>query len=136
VLKNNIFYSDSNAPGGATFLLSVSSPTAAITLDNNCFYGTNKNIIAWRGKNFSLAQFANYKFQSVQDTSSIATDPKFKDAANGVFSLQKDSPCRDTGTPVGLTQDFKGTAVPQGSQVDIGAFEIEVISGILSLPLV
>jgi parallel beta-helix repeat protein len=124
VLKNNIFYSDSNAPGGATFLLSVSSPTAVITLDKNCFYGTNKNIIAWRGKNFSLAQFTNYKFQSVQDTGSIATDPKFKNAANGVFSLQKDSPCRDTGTPVGLTQDFKGTAVPQGSQVDIGAFEL------------
>ena len=126
VIKNNIFYSDASAPGGATYVFSVSSQAATVTSDYNCFYGTNTNIISWKGQNYSLAQFATYKLQSGQDANSLAQDPKFKNAAGGDYSLKQDSPCRDTGTPVGITQDIIGTTIPQGTQVDMGAYEFAI----------
>jgi len=50
-------------------------------------------------------------------------DPKFIDKANNNFHLQSDSPCKDTGTDVGLTQDYEGNTVPYNSIPDIGAYE-------------
>lgn len=55
-----------------------------------------------------------------------AGDPLFVDPANGDFHLKVDSPARDAGTDVGLTQDFDGLQVPLGAGFDIGAFEINI----------
>ena len=54
-------------------------------------------------------------------------DPKFTDAANGDFTLEKKSPCRDAGallswmTPSSL--DLAGTARVFGDHPDIGCYE-------------
>ncbi len=128
VLKNNIFYSDTLAPGGAAYLLSISSNAGVVTLHNNCYYGTSPQILSWKGSNFSLQQFDNYKAAAGQDALSIAADPGFNNALQEDFSIKKDSVCLDAGMPVGLDRDFKGTAVPQKNQVDIGAFEIKVLA--------
>ena len=52
----------------------------------------------------------------------FATDPLMTDPANGDFTLQPGSPCRERGTNVALTADYDGSYVPQGL-VDIGAYE-------------
>ena len=54
-------------------------------------------------------------------------DPKFTDAANGDFTLEKKSPCRDAGallswmTPSSL--DLAGNARVFGNAPDIGCYE-------------
>lgn len=51
-------------------------------------------------------------------------DPKFVDVGARNFRLQAGSPAIDRGTGVvGTARDFAGTARPQGSTLDIGAFE-------------
>jgi len=62
-----------------------------------------------------------------------ATDPKFADPANRDFTLRSDSPCIDAGANVGLSRDYAGNAVPQGSGVDIGAYEYVVVE--VALPI-
>jgi hypothetical protein len=42
------------------------------------------------------------------------------------FKLSATSPLIDSGLNVGLTSDFAGTSVPQGSTPDIGAYEFVV----------
>jgi Right handed beta helix region len=51
---------------------------------------------------------------------------KFKNAAVGDYRILENSPARDAGRDVsafGVTKDFMGTARPNGSAFDIGAFE-------------
>jgi hypothetical protein len=51
-------------------------------------------------------------------------DPRFVDPANGDFHLQTGSPAIDAADPAAVDPvDFDGTARPQGSRRDIGAFE-------------
>jgi parallel beta-helix repeat protein len=57
----------------------------------------------------------------------IAQDPLFADASSGDFHLSPGSPAIDAGLDVsgwGVTTDFDGTARPQQSGFDIGAFEL------------
>jgi hypothetical protein len=85
--------------------------------------------------NANLAQFAD-KINSVPGMSAsgnIGGDPRYVvdftepmskfDRADINFSLQSNSSLIDAGANVGLTADFEGTPVPQGSAPDIGAFE-------------
>jgi hypothetical protein len=44
-------------------------------------------------------------------------------ANDGDFRLQPYSPCIDSGTDVGLTEDYAGNRVPKGDGADIGAYE-------------
>ena len=57
------------------------------------------------------------------DPNSILDDPNFISPGGGVFNLNVASPAIDTGIDVGLTEDFIGTAVPQNTDFDIGAYE-------------
>ena len=53
------------------------------------------------------------------------TDPKFVDPASGDFRLLNGSPAIDAGTNSDIvSSDFQGTKRPQGTALDIGAFEI------------
>jgi len=53
----------------------------------------------------------------------IISNPYFANAGARDFHLQSGSPCIDVGASVGLTRDYDGRAVPQGSGPDLGAFE-------------
>jgi hypothetical protein len=54
----------------------------------------------------------------------MLTDPKFVDAASRNFRLQSGSGAIDAGVALSnVTTDISGTARPQGSSYDIGAFE-------------
>ncbi len=58
----------------------------------------------------------------------ISAELLFMDEARRDFRLQARSPCIDAGLSIGLVNDLEGEAVPQGQQVDIGAFEYKSIS--------
>ena len=45
----------------------------------------------------------------------VISNPYFVNAGSRDFHLANSSPCINAGTSVGLTRDFDGTAVPQGS---------------------
>ena len=53
----------------------------------------------------------------------VVTDPGLANASANDFHLRSGSPCIDAGTNVGLVKDYDGTAIPQGSAPDIGAYE-------------
>jgi hypothetical protein len=53
----------------------------------------------------------------------FTTDPGFVNAAGHDFHLQSTSPCINKGTNVGLTRDYEGNTVPQGTAPDIGTYE-------------
>lgn len=60
------------------------------------------------------------------DSSPISTDPLFVDAANNDFTLQSNSPARDSGSSVVdgiVTRDINGIPREQGSGFDIGVSE-------------
>ena len=66
----------------------------------------------------------------------LGEDPLMTDPANGDFTLQAGSPCRNVGTDVSLTRDYKGVSVPQETSPAIGAyaFVMDAIGGIFSVP--
>ena len=84
------------------------------------------NVILWKNtgdfyfKGFS--PFSKPAFSNISDgdfmgtNGNISTDPLFKDAQNGDFTLREESPCINTGNPEPVYFD------PDGSVSDIGAF--------------
>ena len=56
-------------------------------------------------------------------TGEFNSDPLFVDYGSGDYHLQSGSPCRNTGTELGLSPDYVGVIVPQGGTTDIGAYE-------------
>ena len=78
----------------------------------------------YRGDILTVAEF-NAKTGNSSNiiSNNIQLDPKFINAIKGNFHLEYFSPAIDNGVFVGLTMDFDGITVPQGTQVDIGAFE-------------
>jgi parallel beta-helix repeat protein len=56
----------------------------------------------------------------------VDVDPKFLSPSSGDFRLQNGSPAIDAGTGSDISDfDFVGTKRPQGTAVDIGAYEIQ-----------
>ena len=57
-------------------------------------------------------------------TGNISADPLLVNPAGGDLHLQGSSPCVDTGTPSGAPfTDIEGNTRPQGSGIDMGAYE-------------
>ncbi|MCP4711220.1 MAG: hypothetical protein GY869_21585, partial [Planctomycetes bacterium] len=54
---------------------------------------------------------------------SLIGDPKFVDSTNDNYGLGQNSAAIDQGLDAGINIDIDGTFRPQGSQVDIGAYE-------------
>jgi len=58
----------------------------------------------------------------------LSAEPWFVDETKHDFRLQPRSPGIDAGVALGFTEDCDGNLVPQGQQVDIGAFEYQSLS--------
>jgi len=93
--------------------------------ENNIIYNAGvENVVSYNGTAMNVDEFNNMNGTN-NDTISgnLQSDPKFVNPENCNFMLQYLSPAIDAGVYVGLTRDFEGVAVPQGTAVDIGAFE-------------
>ncbi|MFA6594142.1 MAG: right-handed parallel beta-helix repeat-containing protein [Candidatus Buchananbacteria bacterium] len=65
----------------------------------------------------------SYTKPAGQDANSLVLDPQFSNVAAFDFSLQSASPAINKGVALGLTPDYGGLAVPQGTAPDMGAYE-------------
>jgi hypothetical protein len=122
LIKNNIVMDagqGGDQPNIAVYL--KSSAGAGNVISDNEFYDTDTStVINYKGSKCTPAYAdANHP----EFSNNINSDPKFINAPNKDFRLQPDSPCIDAGTNVGLTLDFEGNSVPQGSAPEIGAYE-------------
>jgi PKD repeat protein len=125
VVKNNIFTSTQYSfPNTYVRFMDGASPASSNShFDYNVYWRRDGNSSArWyaAGANRSFAAW-----QSVlgQDIHGQWADPRFVDLNGSDFHLQAGSPCRDTGTDVGVQRDYDGTLIPQGTAPDVGALE-------------
>ena len=120
LIKNNILYADNN--GYAYYYTPVD--TSGCVTDYNCVF-QDSGTLCYDNDNGAqtFSQWrANYP---TWDANSVTTDPIMIDPANGDFKIQSNSPFIDAGVYVGLFQDYTRNTVPQGSGVDIGAYEYQ-----------
>ncbi len=130
VFNNTVYLTGSNA----TAVVCVGGCSADIlTLKNNIIWSEYQAAyvdqafdegynLYWRSSGSPI-----FKYAPMSATSRML-DPQLVSASGGDFHLAATSPARDSGTTVpllaGATSDFDGAAVPQGSAVDIGAYEL------------
>jgi len=121
VLKNNIFLDN-------TYHLAWTSNALNKTLvsDYNIFYPDNGKRFIYRNSDQSFSEWQSNSWSgSVFDTNSLVANPLLVDVPTQDFHLQSTSPAIDAGIDVGLTMDYDGNPIPQGSAPDIGAYEFE-----------
>ena len=107
--------------GGPKISMDVGSSSGFVS-DYNIYYTTpasnvNYNIGTNNYSSLSAWQAAGY------DTHSTWVDPKLVDPTNADFHIQQNSPAINTAASTGVSPDYVGTTVPQGSLPDIGAYE-------------
>ena len=121
-LKNNISYN----PG--TMHIQQTSVGGTEDYDTNDFYPEGNDFWTWDAT-VDIDTLAAWKTASTEDANSINTAPRFLSTTN--FHLRPSSPCIDTGTEVGLTEDFDKKPVPVDgnrdgtAEPDIGCFEYQ-----------
>jgi hypothetical protein len=128
----------------------VKTDVAGAYLYNNTFYNntvginaldnaTVKNNIFWNGDGTDITIAADKEIAGDYDLfqdAAAAGDGTYTDGGNTTFGgadplfvsatdyhLQSGSPAINAGVDVGLTEDYRGMVVPQGSAPDIGAYE-------------
>ena len=114
--RNNIFYCTNG-------LCIISSPSISPTsrLDYNCYYRESggSELIYDGSDERTWAQMQGLGYEP----HGYNADPKFENLSGKDFHIKSDSPCRNVGVDVGLTQDYDSKSVPQETYPCIGAFE-------------
>lgn len=121
MVANNVFYeATKNA-----FYAPAWKPEwiRALRMDNNIWVQREGAMIAFKDRNYTMQDFAQYQADWGLEPHSLATDPLLADPAGLDFRLREGSPCVDAGADFGPGVDFDGRAVPQGEATDIGAYE-------------
>ena len=119
-VENNIGYT---ADDGNVYAFNMANSSTIASCDNNCWYAPNSAYAPdVNYNNTEGATWAEWKV-ATYDANGINSDPLFTDLDSNDFTLQLFSPCIDAGTDVGLTEDYAGNEVSQGSAPDIGAHE-------------
>lgn len=104
ILKNNIFRNFNRGIDHRS-----TDTNASLVNSHNCISGS------------VTTYFTNGTPGVVAGVGEFTTDPQFINAASGDFRIGASSPCRGTGTNVGLSLDIAGNDVP--STPDIGAYQ-------------
>ncbi|MCF6306448.1 MAG: T9SS type A sorting domain-containing protein [Flavobacteriaceae bacterium] len=80
---------------------------------------------------FTYSDFNSYTSVTGYDENSVTGNPDFENQAGFDFSLTNSSIAINSGTNVGVTEDFEGNPRPIHGEYDIGAYEY---TGLLSTP--
>jgi len=99
----------------------------SLSSDYNLFYPDTANRFRYHAVDYT---FSGWQGLSIDLNSSIA-DPLFVNGSGNYsldadFQIPSNSPAKDAGTDVGLTEDYFGNAIPQGDAPDIGVHEYVV----------
>ncbi|HBC86308.1 MAG TPA: hypothetical protein DCZ94_05065 [Lentisphaeria bacterium] len=126
-IVNNTVYMNSQHPKITEGEISVVK-AADIKVFNNIMYASKgrpaNSIHDANGTVFDYNLVFNGKFTGSQEHNIIDKNPLFTDEAKFDFTLQQKSPALEAGTSsLRATRDFLGVQRPQGTAVDIGAFE-------------
>jgi hypothetical protein len=124
--------------GGAGILVATSRVRNIVLTNNLINFGPDTSVGQIKAYNpAAITSSTNLVYgpkSSTQDSrlievtkGTITEAPRFVDAAHRNFSLRADSPARDRGTKVDLAHDHQGVSRPQGTSVDIGAYEYRVV---------
>lgn len=112
VVQNNILYKN----GGVNGILFYSQQDRRHLVRNNIFYPPGENLVTTEENAYEAI-----------DNKQI--DPCFVNADSFDFHLKADSPAIEAGTADRAPKtDFEGKTRPQGSKVDIGAYEATFIT--------
>lgn len=95
--------------------IKVESGAVATSLTNNIIYGQTGTAIVDSGS-------------GTTQTTNLTTNPLFVNAGAGDFRLTATSPAINSGTAVPIATDIVGTARPQGSAYDRGAYEYTTVA--------
>ena len=117
-VKNNIFLE------WGTNAITVTAPAAIAnnTFDNNLYFDTGGTVFATI--EVTARTFSAWQSVHSQDANGLNSDPLFRNAPAGNFSLQRGSPAIDAGVDVSLTQDYEGNSLV--GLPDMGAYEYAV----------
>ena len=110
---------------GGDLIRVLAAAQSGFVSDYNCFYPNNTGKFFWGTK--YLTGFADWQLKTASDTHSISSDPKFADIAQHKFYLGANSPCKGTGSNVGLNTDFNGNDISSLAVFNMGAFQFGVI---------
>ena len=122
-VRNNIFYQATDWAFDALWW--KPEQVASLHMDHNCWVQPQGTMIRIKGKNYTMAQFADYQRDIGIEPHSFTLDPKLADLANTDFHLTPGSPCVDAGMDLGYKADLDGKPVPNGNAPDMGAYELQ-----------
>ncbi len=141
-VSNSVFYgntADSDGDGlgvGGAFY----NDRADVSVVNSILWGNNGGEVENLFDHIPvLVQYSDVQGgYGVPADQNIDDDPLFVNASDEDFSLQPGSPCINKGTSVSADiilpeLDIEGTSRPQGSEYDMGAYELVYLSGDLNM---
>lgn len=114
---------------GALIVTPEAISRSTLNIWNNIIRSTGNPYVAGESGTPSAGSFHNCWYGDgaapAWDTGAINADPQFVNAGADNYRLSSSSPCRDAGINVSATvsRDIDGTTRPQGSGVDVGAYE-------------
>jgi hypothetical protein len=133
IMRNCVVYNNTGLAG-----IWIGGGSNNVKIYNNTIYGNSNYGIAGDvnssvefRNNIAYNNGTNINCGSAVCTNNLTSNPSFVDVANGNFRLQAGSPAIDAGVSLGsiVPTDTNGVLRPQGSGVDIGAYEFGGSSG-------
>lgn len=120
-IRNNIFC---EALGNAFYAPSWTREAIdALVMDHNCWLQSTGDMIAFKDKTYTMADFDQYRKDYGKEPHSIVGDPLFVDRAKNNFRITEESPCRGAGMDTGAAPGAETTPAEQQQKPDIGAVE-------------
>jgi len=92
-------------------------------IKNNIIYSAGiSDVVKYKNSKITIQQFNSQSQDGDVISGNSQQNPEFVNLGND-FRLKEGSPAIDAGIDVGLSEDFEGNSVPEGSAPDIGAYE-------------